>query len=270
MHATSTTSRAGILALGLAVFGLLAGCDDSTGPGGAATVSLAFGLKSGSAVPAPGLFGQAPPITDGTNTITLTSAEIVLRQIEFKRVGVADCETAVNEDDCEEFETAAQLVALPIDGSVSKTVSALVPAGTYSEVEFDVHKVDPVADASFASAHPDFTDISIRVTGTFDDGTGPQPFTFESDLNEEQEIEFPANDPLVVNDGTMATAVTLMVDLDSWFRNAAGDLIDPNTANKGGVNENLVKDNIRTSIEGFRDDDSDGIPHGDDADEDNS
>lgn len=46
---------------------------------------------------------------------------------------------------------------------------------------------------------------------------------------------------------------------NSWFRDANGALIDPRSANKGGANENLVKSNIRTSIEGFEDDDRDGV-----------
>jgi hypothetical protein len=38
--------------------------------------------------------------------------------------------------------------------------------------------------------------------------------------------------------------------------------VDPATANKGGLNENLVRDNIRVSIDAFRDNDRDG--HDDD------
>jgi hypothetical protein len=38
--------------------------------------------------------------------------------------------------------------------------------------------------------------------------------------------------------------------------------VDPASANEGGANENLVRDNIRASIDAFRDDDHDG--HDDD------
>jgi hypothetical protein len=43
-----------------------------------------------------------------------------------------------------------------------------------------------------------------------------------------------------------------------WFRDAGGSLVDPSTANKGAANENLVKDNIRDSIDAFEDADRDG------------
>ena len=36
-------------------------------------------------------------------------------------------------------------------------------------------------------------------------------------------------------------------------------LVDPATANKGGANEGIVKENIKQSVEAFEDDDSDGI-----------
>jgi hypothetical protein len=40
-------------------------------------------------------------------------------------------------------------------------------------------------------------------------------------------------------------------------------LVDPNTANKGGQNESVVKENIKTSFKAFEDEDRDG----DDSDE---
>ncbi len=54
--------------------------------------------------------------------------------------------------------------------------------------------------------------------------------------------------------------VTLRLDVSTWFLNAGNTgLVDPASANKGGVNENVVRDNIRASIDAFRDDDSDGL-----------
>ena len=54
------------------------------------------------------------------------------------------------------------------------------------------------------------------------------------------------------------TNSTIVLDLATWFVDAQGNLIDPNSANKGGDNENLVKDNIKASIEAFEDSDKDG------------
>ncbi len=262
----ATMMRLPVLALTLAALGLLVSCDESpTGPGGAGSkaVSLSFGLKGGSASPAPGLFAAGYELTDGLNTMVIESAELVLREIEFERVDAPDCDLAVEEDACEDFELGPYLVALPLDGSVSQEIKAVIDTGTYDEIEFDVHKVsdgDPAND-EFLAANPDFADISIRVMGTYNG----EAFEYTSDFNEEQEIELTS--PLVVTPESGAVNATLTVDMSAWFSDGLGGLLDPRTAAKGDVNEDLVEDNIRDSIEGFRDDDHDGVSHDDDTDE---
>ena len=56
--------------------------------------------------------------------------------------------------------------------------------------------------------------------------------------------------------------VTLTVDVRSWFA-SAGALVDPASANPGGQNENLVKENIERSFRSFEDDNCDGREEGD-------
>ena len=83
-----------------------------------------------------------------------------------------------------------------------------------------------------------------------------QDFVFESDLSVEQELDLiPA---LTVEDATTSTNITIFVDVDSWFRDGLGGLIDPATANEGLVNEELVEDNIENAMEAFEDEDEDG------------
>jgi len=128
-----------------------------------------------------------------------------------------------------------------------------IPAGMYSRIEFDVHKVESgdLLDDAFLMEHPEFDGLSIRVLGTFNS----QAFVYETDLNAEQKLELiPA---LTVAEGSDLN-VTIRVDIDTWFRTAAGVLIDPATANKGGLNESEVNDNIKTSLKAFEDADRDG------------
>jgi len=255
---------AGRLVLGLALLGLLAGCDDDpTGPAapGAQSVSLSVTLKS-TAGPSPALFAQGLQLTDGTNTLEIESAELVLRELEFERVETFGCDSEVGDDDCEEFETGPFLIALPLDGSVSTELTAQVDTGRYDEIEFEFHKPDDdnPSDLDFINQHPSFADVSIRVTGTYNG----QAFEYVTDLNAEQEVEL--SDPLVVTENTGPVNVTLTVDLATWFLDGSA-LVDPATALKGQPNEELVENNIEASVEGFRDDDEDGVPHGDDDDE---
>lgn len=255
--------RTGLLAVLSGAAALLAACGDGAGPG--TGVSLSFAARTSAAAPAPGVWGAVaapsaePIITDGTNTIELSSVQVVLREIELKRVEVADCDSTASDDDCEEFETGPVLVDVPLTGGVETLVTVDVPAGTYDEIEFEIHKVsnDDPEDAAFRAAHPDLVGLSIRVTGTYN-GT---PFSFETDLNAEQEFELAV--PLVVEEGAGGTNLTVRIDLDGWFRTAGGSLIDPASANKGGPNEGLVKENIKNSFEAFEDRDRDG----DDTDE---
>jgi hypothetical protein len=130
----------------------------------------------------------------------------------------------------------------------------------YDELKFEVHKPESSNDAAFIVTHPDFDGVAIRVTGAYSQAGSRSDFTFTSELTAEQQILI--SPPLTVSDG-VATNVTLRVDIGSWFLNAGGTaLINPASANKGQVNESVVKDRIQASIDAFRDDNHDG--HDDD------
>lgn len=66
------------------------------------------------------------------------------------------------------------------------------------------------------------------------------------------------NPLLIVTDTTTGTNVTILVSLAAWFVGPDHKLLDPATGNKGGVNESLIKENIKQSMEAFEDDDFDG------------
>ncbi len=258
------------LVLSLATILTLSACeDDPAGPGSVPTVravSLSFGISDGGAAAAPSLFAGELELGDGVNTLVITSAELVIREIEFERVEDNACDDDLVDDNCEKFEIGPQLIALPLDGSISQEIVVQVEPGNYDEIEFDIHKLeseDPAA-ADLLAARPEFDGISVRVTGTYN----TEDFVYTSDLNEEQEIELTS--PLVITAETTTVNATFEIDLDSWFRNVDGGLIDPTTGNKGEEFEEMVKDNIRFSIEGFRDDDRDGVSHDDDSDESDS
>lgn len=238
-----------------------AACGDSpAGPGdgqSAVTLSVVAGAPA-----APTLSMSSPAsfdlvYNDGTNDLTITSIQLVMREIELELQNDDACDDHVSgvEDSCEEFETGPQLVAIPVDGSVASVDVAGVAPGTYDEIQFKVHKPesDPGDDA-FLLAHPEFAGISVRVTGSYNGSD----FEFVSDLS--NEIEQELSDPLVV-DGTGTANLTLALDVESWFRDpATGDFIDPATASTGQPNESLVEENIKNSFEAFEDHDHDGEP----------
>ncbi len=223
---------------------------NSTNPTQLADVAVSFTRGTPAATAA--LFDRAG--ATAANALIITSAKIVLREIELERADV-DCDLlGENADGCEEFEAGPVLVSIPVDGSVSEEFTLDIPAGSYDEIEFDIHKVssgDP-ADAQILVQDPAFADLSIRVVGTFDG----VPFVFETDLNVEQELNLVP--PLVIGESTVSTNITIDVGLDSWFLDANGLPVNPETGNKNMANESLIKENIKNSIEAFEDNDRDG------------
>jgi len=236
-----------------------ASCSESTTPTVFKNVQVSFATQPAVAplVSVSGTVVQRAFLDDtlvtGTDTLIITSAQIVLREIELRRIDVTDCDSIVNADGCEEFETGPVLVSLPLTAGAETEFELDIPSGMYSEIEFDIHKVeDEPSDITFLQQHPEFDNLSIRVMGSYNGNA----FLFESDLGVEQELDLvPA---LLVEEGSGSSNITVFVDIDAWFRDQSGDLIDPDTANDGGPNKSLVEDNIKQSMEAFEDDDRSG------------
>lgn len=195
-------------------------------------------------------------VGDAGNTLVITKAQIILREVELKRTSSTQCmddssSVDSSNDDCEELSIGPFLVDIPLVDNTVTSITATVPPDTYREIEFEIHKLgdDTPAERALAAEHPEFDVNSVRVEGTFN-GT---PFVFFSDVNAELELEFAV--PVVITEETQN--VTIQFDLRSWFRNGS-TVINPVTANKGGANESLVRENIKTSILAFGDDDRDG------------
>lgn len=222
---------------------------------GGAGVGLAFTTRNPAAA---AQAGDSTVVVRGNDTLVIKSVDIVLREVELERIeDLADCPDSSGGDDaCEEFTVGVQLVSLPLGNGTDKVVTVNVAAGIYDEVEFAIHKPeDDGSDAAFIAAHPDFADVSIRVTGTLSRAGTRTSFVYTTDLNQEQEVNL--NPPLdVTSDG--AVNLTIRLDIATWFVNGTA-IIDPATANNGGANENVVQNNIRASIDAFHDDDSDGL-----------
>ena len=271
-------AAAGVL---LAACGSDSGNDGGNGPGTTPVVGFSLAARPTSTA-ASRVASLAEPytITDASgNTLTFDKVEMVLREIELKRAdrdvvcgaddsnsdddGNDDSSDDASADDCEELEFGPVLFDLDLGGGATQAFTVEVAAGTYDKLEFEIHKPEDdgdAADAAFLAAHPEFRDVSIRVSGSYN-GT---PFTYVTDLGEEQEQALVP--PLSVATAA-ATDLTLFVDVNGWFRTGAGTLIDPASANDGGANESLVENNIENSIDAFEDGDHDGHDdHGTDDD----
>jgi len=236
------------------------GCSDSGSPSSQAQLSFNVATQAApSASVGPfAVLGTPETFTDGSNTLTVTGVQLVLREIELHRAGVdAECAAAAN-DDCEELEIGPVLVDLPLGTPGSeRTFDVALQPGSYDRVEFELHKPSSSGDAGFVAAHPELEGVSVRVTGTYN-GVA---FDYAGDFNGEMEFNL-VPELTVAESGTVE--LTLFASLDSWFRDAAGTLLDPTSANSGGPNQGLVEQNIKSSLEAFEDENHDGRDDGPD------
>ncbi len=240
MHSMKNILAAGV-ALALVACG--GGNDDRQ-----VTLSVAVPSSNASALSAavtttPGADGLT--LADGTNTLIITRAEVVLREIELERT-----------DSRHDFETGPRIVDLPLDGSVSEQAVTAVPEGTYNELEFEIHKLSDDNGSELLRERPDLRDVSVHVVGTFNGAA----FDFVTDESFEQEIRL--DPPIVVAAGGADLNVTLSIDLGKWFTNASGLLLDPST------NRSQIEDNLDDGYSCFDDDDRDGRHDDDDHDDD--
>jgi hypothetical protein len=240
----------------LAVLALIASaCSDAGAPSSPARLGFNVATHAAPRVGAgisASISGTPETFTDGTNTLVLSQVELVLRKIELHRTGASECGETASQD-CEELELGPVLADLPLGTpGAARTFSVQIAPGSYDKLELKIRVPSGSSDAAFRQANPGFENASVRVTGTYN-GTS---FVYTSDL--EAEMEFGLS-PAVTANESAATDLTLLVDLDKWFREQSGTLIDPSTANPGQPNETLVEQNIRSSLDAFEDDDHDGV-----------
>lgn len=231
-----------------ALLALAAACD-STSPGDRQGVGISFSTRAAAAA-GPGA-SMAITVTNGANTLVITKAQLVLRELELKLAASTSCATGTAADDCEEIQLGPMLIDLPVTDALTTPITAQVPPGTYREIEFDIRRpgTDP-ADAAFVAANPNFNNVSIRVEGTYN-GTA---FVFTSQLD--QEVQIDLNPPAVITDAN--NNVTIAVNIRDWFTGTGGVLINPATANPGQPNASIVAEKIKVSLRAFEDDDKNG------------
>ena len=249
----------------LAASAVLAACTDSTRAAGGRPVSVSFATAampgaSFSLASAPGL-SRSVTATSGANTLIINSAQLVVARMELERApgscgssSAAGDDESIDENECGELELAPTVVDLPVDAAVVSVLNVMIPAGSYSALSAKIRPIRADGDhgkgsAAFLAAHPELAGASVIVKGKYN----TVDFTYIGTPRAEFETSF--HPPLVVD--AKPVNVTVNVNLASWFMDGM-TLIDPSTANAGGVNERKVADNIKRSFRAFHDDNHDG------------
>ena len=243
---------------------LLLGCSDS-GAGPAGTGRLTFQLANSTGAAA------APTFAAGADVLTITKVQVVARKIRLERAaGTCPADPIVNaspsasggeggetdqehhDKECADVRLAPMLLEPPVDAAAKAQFSVDLPEGSYQEIKIQIHKPTPSKrDSALLADHPEFQGISIKVAGTFNGA----PFTFTTPITAEVEIELPK--PVDVVAGT-PTAITLQVDLSTWFNGEGGALLNPIQPTE--QIQRRIEQNIRRSFHAFKDHDHDNHP----------
>lgn len=232
----------------------LVGC--SKHPAGSITFLLASGPplhatgREPSLSPAPG----GVSVALGTDTLFVHQVELVLRDLEIAPAEAGDCGGSAEEDEpaCAQLAAGPLLLRVPLGTTAESTLSVRIPSGHYSLLQFQIQTLDAKGDSAFLSAHPELGKASIRVLGTFSKKGLRKEVSYTLPFNEREQLDL--DPPLAVATGGTAR-LALRVDLATWFLNAERTaLVDPASAVPGQSNENLVRDNIRMSLNANRDD----------------
>jgi len=106
------------------------------------------------------------PLNKSVASVTITSARIVIEEIEFE-----------SSDGAFDFELEEPFVQdLAVDTSSHEIATVQVPFGIYEEMEIEIDKLDEQDAPAFAQ-NPQLQNLSIRVEG-FLDGDAANTFVF--------------------------------------------------------------------------------------------
>ena len=183
-------------------------------------------------------------VGDIQNVLILDTVKILIKDIKVK--------VANNNEDSTNFKVGPFVLFLNLNSNVNVISTALIPAGNYRKIKFEIHKLEDaeaIPDPEFADANGRY---SVIVKGTY---LGVY-FVYKSSKSAHQFLQFPNDLPISVG---VSNNVTLVVKPYIWFikDNAYLNPMDP--ANMNDIDNN-IKDNIKNNFKEFKDNDKNGIP----------
>lgn len=183
-------------------------------------------------------------VGDTQNILILDTVKILLKNIKVK--------VANNNEDSSNFKVGPFVLFLNLNSNVNVISSAIIPAGNYRKIKFEIHKLEDaeaIPDPEFADANGRY---SVIVKGTY---LGVY-FVYKSSKSAHQTLQFPRDMSITASD---LANITLIVKPYIWFikDNAYMNPMDP--ANMNDIDNN-IKDNIKNNFKAFKDNDRNGIP----------
>lgn len=223
------------------LIGTLAACGDTSGaqPTTALTVSVI-------AAPAN---GAAP--TSGLRTVDIAELRLVLGGVKLEAAGL---------DGTVDFTLAeSRVIDVDLSGEpVTAHTMIDVPVGAYKEIEISIDKLEPgyLAEEPLIATYPGLANASVAIAGRVLVNGSEEPFTFTAALDRDMEILLEPFLMIKQAGEPAGVRVTLALHTEGWFRDAAGEWLDP----RDPANRSAIEANIQASFEAFEDGDMDGRP----------
>lgn len=243
--------------IGLALAGLaIAACSDALARSDTRAASISLGVvQEGALLTASSATLADIVISDDVNSIDLTSADVVFGKISFKGTNAADDSDSDSDDgdsdsdngdsDSDDadtdsdsdgpgnsvFHAGAATVALPLEGGTITPFTGTIPVGTYRSIRMDA----------------DF----VRLIGTFNGDA----FDVTVPINGKLRAEF--QPPLDLTESSAPVAVSVNIDVASWFKDGEGHTIDPRQLSTNPVLLAQFRNRVRASFRAFEDEDRD-------------
>lgn len=183
-------------------------------------------------------------IGDNQNILILDTVKILIKDIKVK--------LANNNEDSTNFKVGPFVLFLNLSSNVNVISTALIPAGNYRKIKFEIHKLEDLE----AIPDPEFADANGRYSVIVKGSYLGNYFVYKSTKSAHQILQLPSDMPISVGN---AYNITLIVKPYIWFIEN-GIYLDPfNPANANDIDNN-IKDNINHNFKAFKDNDKNGLP----------
>ncbi|HET8725571.1 MAG TPA: hypothetical protein VFM53_15335 [Anaeromyxobacteraceae bacterium] len=254
----------------LAVAATLAGCGSS---GKGTTVSVSTAVRS---APTP-----TAAITTASGTVQFSNLYLVLREVELDLASGPTGPTGPTGPSGpsgmtgptgptgnsghgkHELETGPYVLAIAVSDTTLQVgiPATVVPAGSYSGVEFQIHRVKSTDKLNIqtTAGGTKLDGLSMVLEGTCtgpavgNQPAAPAPVAFAVTTSMEAEVEYET--PFTIPEGD-TTNVTLSFDASRWLAQPNGTTLDPCTGDPS-VNARIMA-NVKASLRAFGDHDRDG------------
>ena len=183
-------------------------------------------------------------VGDNQTFFVLDTVKILIKDIKV--------DAANSKEDSMDFKVGPFVLFLNLTSSINNISTALIPAGDYRKIKFEIHKLND----NEAVPDPDFADANGRYSVVIKGWYLGNYFIYKSTKSAHQKLQFPKDIPLSF---TSANNVTLIVRPYIWFIKN-GTYLDPRVAANSNDIDNNIKDNINHNFKAFRDNDKNGIP----------